>query len=106
MYITGINNPNIITPYVLETCIPVWHIFGIRCVERDALESHLKEKGIGTNKHYPIPIHMQECYRDLDIPKGTLPIAEEISRTELSLPMYFGMTDEEVQFVIDAVNMF
>ena len=62
--------------------------------------------GIGTNKHYPIPIHLQECYADLELSQGDLPIAEEISRTELSLPMFYGLTDEEVQYVIDSVNSF
>lgn len=106
MYSDGIVNPKVTTPFVCEDCIPVWHIYGIRCAERDALEKHLNEKGIGTNKHYPIPMHMQECYKDLNIPQGALPIAEEISSTELSIPMYYGMTDEEVQYVIDAINDF
>jgi len=86
--------------------IPVWHIFGIRCEERDRLETYLNEKGIGTNKHYPIPIHLQECYKDLGYKKGDFPIAEEISRTELSIPMYYGMTDDEITYVIESVNEF
>lgn len=106
MYTEGITNSKIITPYVREDCVPVWHIYGIRCRERNLLEKHLADKEIGTNKHYPIPIHLQECYQDLAIPKGALPIAEEISNTELSLPMYYGMTDSEIQYVIDAVNSF
>ncbi len=103
-YTEGIKNPKIIVPFVLEDCVPVWHIYGIRCVEREKLELHLNKKGIGFNKHYPIPMHLQECYKDLNIVKGTLPIAEEISNTELSIPLYYGMTDEEVQYVIDALN--
>lgn len=106
LYTSGINNPKIITPVVKEECKPVWHIYGVRCKERDALEKHLNDKGIGTNKHYPIPMHMQDCYKDLGIKQGELPIAEEISATELSLPMYYGMTDEQVQYVIDAINDF
>lgn len=106
MYTDGIKNPKVITPYVMSECMPVWHIYGIRCNEREALEKHLNEKGIGTNKHYPIPMHMQGCYSDLGIKKGALPIAEEISSTELSIPMYYGMKDEEVQYVIDAINAF
>ncbi|MBQ8084726.1 MAG: DegT/DnrJ/EryC1/StrS family aminotransferase [Lachnospiraceae bacterium] len=106
LYTDGIKNDNVITPYVPEYAVPVWHIYGIRCKDRDALERHLNDKGIGTNKHYPIPMHMQECYKDLNIPQGALPIAEEISATELSLPMYYGMTDKEVQYVIDAINDF
>ena len=106
LYTEGIKNDKVITPYVPEYAVPVWHIYGIRCAERDELEKHLNDKGIGTNKHYPIPMHMQECYKDLNIPQGALPIAEEISSTELSIPMYYGMTDEEVQYVIDAINAF
>lgn len=106
MYTKSINNPKVITPYVLPDCVPVWHIYGIRCAERDALEKHLNDKGIGTNKHYPISMHLQEAYKDMNIPKGALPIAEEISATELSIPMYYGMTDEEIQYVIDAINEF
>ena len=103
-YTSGITNPKVSTPYVLSDCVPVWHVYGIRCKERSELESHLNEKGIVTNKHYPIPMHLQDCYKDLNIVKGSLPIAEEISCTELSLPMYYGMTDEEIQYIIDAVN--
>lgn len=106
LYSEGIKNPKVITPYVMPDCTPVWHIYGIRCNEREALEKHLNAKGIGTNKHYPIPMHMQGCYSDLSINEGTLPIAEEISRTELSIPMYYGMEDNEIQYVIDAINEF
>lgn len=106
MYTERIENPKVTTPYVHPDCVPVWHIYGIRCADRVALEKHLNEKGIGTNKHYPIPMHLQECYKDLNIPQGALPIAEEISATELSIPMYYGMTDKEIQYVVDAINEF
>ncbi len=105
-YLEGITNPKIILPYVPEFATPVWHLFAVRCQNRDELAQHLADKGIGTNKHYPIPMHLQDCYADLNIPQGSLPIAEEISATELSLPMYYGMTDEEVDCVIAAVNAF
>lgn len=105
-YLEGIKNSEIILPYVIDDVIPVWHIFAIRCQRRDELESYLKENGIGTNKHYPIPMHLQECYKDLGYKKGDFPIAEEISETELSLPMYYGMTDEEIQYVIEKINDF
>ena len=105
-YLAGITNPKLILPYVPEYAQPVWHLFAVRCSRRDALAQYLADKGIGTNKHYPIPMHLQDCYRDLGIAQGSLPIAEEISATELSLPMYYGMTDPEIQYVIDAVNAF
>lgn len=105
-YLTGIKNSAIILPVVPDYAVPVWHVFAIRCENREALVKYLANKGIGTNQHYPIPMHLQSCYKDLGITEGSLPIAELISRTELSLPMYYGMTDEEVQYVIDAVNIF
>jgi len=105
-YYAGIQNEQIILPKRMDEVKHVYHIFGIRCAHRNALETYLAEKGIMTNKHYPIPMHLQKAYEDLQIPKGALPIAEEISDTELSIPMYYGMTDEEVQYVIDVLNQF
>ncbi len=105
-YLAKINNPQVILPFVPEYATPVWHIFGVRCNRRDELERYLNEAGIGTNKHYPIPMHLQECYKDLGFKRGDFPIAEEISATELSIPMYYGMTDDEVQYVIDQLNEF
>ena len=105
-YLNEIDNPVVILPYVISDVVPVWHIFAIRCERRNELEKFLNENGIGTNKHYPIPMHLQECYKDLDYKKGDFPIAEEISNMELSLPMYYGMTDEEIQYVVDTVNRF
>ncbi len=105
-YLSGIKNDKIILPKVKDDCLPVWHIFGIRCQEKEALEKHLNEREIGTNMHYPIPVHLQACYKDLGYVQGDFPRAEIISRTELSLPMYYGMTDEQIEFVIEAVNSF
>lgn len=105
-YMEGIENPFITLPYVPEYANPVWHIFGIRCDRRDELEMFLKENGIGTNKHYPIPMHLQECYKSLGFKEGDFPIAEEISKTELSLPLYYGMTDEEIEYVVGRINDF
>lgn len=105
-YLSGITNSEVVLPFVIDDAIPVWHIFGIRCNKRDELEKHLNDNGIGTNKHYPIPMHLQKCYENLGYKKGDFPIAEEISATELSLPMYYGMTDEDVDFVINTINKF
>ncbi len=105
-YLEGLHNPKVVLPWVLPGCEHVWHVFAIRCEARDALAAFLTEKGIGVNKHYPIPMHLQGCYEDLNIPRGSLPIAEKISATQLSIPMYYGMTDEQVQYVIDAINSF
>ena len=105
-YISGINNDNICLPSVQYNMTHVWHVFAIRCETRDELRSYLDKNGIGTNIHYPVPIHLQECYRELGYKKGALHIAECISKTELSLPMFYGMTDSEIDEVIRAVNSY
>lgn len=105
-YLSEIRNPGLVLPYVMEGVEPVWHIFAVRCQERDRLAEYLEQNGISTNKHYPIPMHLQGAYRELNIPKGALPIAEEISATQLSLPMYYGMTDEEISYVVEKLNDF
>ena len=103
-YLNEIDNPLIGLPKVADDCTHVYHIFAVRTDDRESLEKHLADNGIGTNKHYPIPIHLQEAYKDLQIEKGALPIAEEISSTQLSLPMYYGMKEEEISYVIDKIN--
>lgn len=105
-YAAGMHNPLVQLPTVAPGCEPVWHIYAVRCDVRDALEAHLNAQGVGTNKHYPTPIHLQHAYRDLGLHVGDLPIAEALSATELSLPMYYGMTDAQIDRVIDAVNGF
>lgn len=106
-YFAGITNPLVKLPLKSDDVFEhIYHVFVIRCKERDKLEEYLNSKEIGTVKHYPIPMHRQLAYKDLGISEGELPIAEEISRTVLSLPMYYGMTDEEIQYVVKNINEF
>lgn len=105
-YLNEINNPNVILPYVMPECEHVWHVFAVRSDRREELANYLEDLGIGVNKHYPIAMHMQECYKDLGIKEGELPIAEEISATQLSLPLFYGMTEEEIDYVINSINSF
>jgi len=106
-YFAGITNDKIILPMKPDADFGhVYHVFVVRCEQRDALERHLAKHGVETVKHYPIPMHLQECYADLGYKRGNFPIAEEISDTVLSLPMYYGMTEEQVQYVIDVINQF
>ena len=106
-YFEGIKNPLIKLPLPpSEDFSHIYHVFVIRCDRRDELEKYLLENEIGTVKHYPIPIHLQEAYKNLGIKKSELPIAEKISKTVLSLPMYYGMTDEQIDYVIGIINNF
>lgn len=106
-YLSEITNDLIKLPlHISEDYDHIYHVFVIRCDKRDELEKYLNDKGIGTVKHYPIPMHLQKAYEELKIPEGALPIAEEISKTVLSIPMYYGMTDEEIDYVINTINNF
>lgn len=105
-YLAEINNSKIVLPTEMSYAKHVYHIFAIRSDKRDELEKHLNNNGIGTNKHYPIPIHLQDAYIDLGIKEGILPIAEEISKTELSIPIYYGMDKEKIDLVINVCNQY
>ena len=84
----------------------VFHIFPVFCDERDALRSYLEAAGIHTLIHYPIPIHLQKAYASLGYQKGDFPAAEKLAETEISLPLYPGMTEEEIAYMIETLNRF
>lgn len=106
-YLDEIKNPFVALPMQNdEVYQSVWHVFAIMCKQRDDLRNYLKSKGIDTGCHYPVPIHLQKAYVSLNMPKGTLPVAEEISRCELSIPLYYGLTNDQVSYIIDSINGF
>lgn len=103
-YLAELKNDNIILPEIREGATHIWHQFVIRTSRRQELIDYLNDKEIGTIIHYPIPPHMSEAYQYLQIPKGSLPITEEYAETVLSIPLYNGMTNEEQDYVIEAIN--
>jgi len=82
----------------------VWHLYVVRTLKRDAFAEALKQSGIGTLVHYPIPPHLQVAYRDLSMGEGGFPIAESMADEVLSLPIWPGMPDAMQQIVIDSVR--
>lgn len=101
-YLSGIKNPKITLPIIGPERNHIWHIFPVLCETRDDLKRYLSEAGIGTACHYPISVADQECYRNDHLAKT--PIARKIAAQELSLPMFIGMTDEQIQYVVDMLN--
>lgn len=106
IYIKNIKNKDIVLPFNIKGSNPVWHIFAIRCKKRSELKKYLKDNNVDTLVHYPIPIHMQKAYRDLGYTKGDFHIAEKISDQVLSLPMWYGMSVEEIKYVVNLINDF
>ncbi len=105
-YTQEIENPLLQLPQIPKGSTCIWHQYVIRCEERDRLIQYLNEKEIGTIIHYPIPPHLAEAYRYLGHSKGFLPYTEKLAETVLSIPMYNGMTKEEQDYVIEALNNF
>lgn len=103
-YLLEIKNPMLRLPVIGADRTHIWHIFPVFCDERDRLREYLADRGIGTVCHYPIAICDQECYAGYGLPKQ--PLARKIAASELSIPMFIGMTDEEISYVIDALNEF
>lgn len=105
-YSNEINNPKIRLPKVADGATCVWHQYVITCDERDRLVDYLNEKEIGTIIHYPLSPHLQECYKYLGHEEGEFPITEKLANTVLFIPMYNGMTEEEQNYIINAINAY
>lgn len=104
-YLQEIHHDMIELPVTSPNGNHIYHIFAVRTKQRDRLEEWLMSHEIGFGKHYPIPIYKQPAY-EREFIGDEYPIADEISETELSLPMYYGMTDEQIDSVIRVLNDF
>jgi dTDP-4-amino-4,6-dideoxygalactose transaminase len=98
--------PGVILPVELPASKAVYHLYVIRTKDRDALVAHLSANGINTGLHYPMPVHLQKCYKHWGYRKGDLPITEQAATEILSLPMFPGLTLEQQQSVASAVGAF
>ena len=108
LYYNGIKNPLITLPDMLPDAQNVYHLFPILCEKRNELQAYLKENGVGTVIHYPIPPYKQECYakETWNMPQLVRPITDKIHDAELSLPIGPTIAEEDVKFIINAINSF
>jgi dTDP-4-amino-4,6-dideoxygalactose transaminase len=91
-------------PPVAAGSEPVWHLFVIRTANPESLAAHLHERGIATGRHYPRPVHLAPAYEFLRLGEGAFPVAERIAHECLSLPVFPGITDEQLAAVCSAVE--
>jgi dTDP-4-amino-4,6-dideoxygalactose transaminase len=96
----------VVTPFCPDFARSVYHLYVIRVRERDALQKHLAKSGIGTGIHYPVPLHLQEAYRNLQYPRGSFPICERVASEILSLPMYPQLRSDQIQRVAGEIASF
>lgn len=103
-YLTEIDNALIELPAIGNKRAHVWHVFAIRSDKRDALRNYLESHGVCTNCHYPVTIADQGAYSEDEL--EVTDFARKLANTELSLPLYYGMTDEEIDYVVGLLNAF
>jgi dTDP-4-amino-4,6-dideoxygalactose transaminase len=84
----------------------VYNQYTIRVSRRDDLRSYLKDKGIGTEIYYPLPMHLQNCYKDLGYKKGSFPVSEQAAEQVLSLPIYAELSESQLAYVVDSIAEF
>jgi dTDP-4-amino-4,6-dideoxygalactose transaminase len=91
-------------PKEAEWAKHVYHLYVVRCENRTKLQEALKNKGIATGIHYPIPLHLQPAYANLELTKGVFPVTEECAETVLSLPMYPELTGEQIETITETIK--
>lgn len=106
MYRTGIINKKIIIPEEYKEAYHVYHLFPILVEDRDRFQKYLKDHGVNTQIHYPIPPYVAECYKEWGYKWSDFPNAERFARQEVSLPIYAGIQNCEIQYVIDVINQY
>ena len=105
LYIDGLGHSGLALPYVPDWAEPVWHLFVVRSVQRDALQQALTQRGVTTLIHYPIPPHRQKAYAQTGLSGSEFPIAERLASEILSLPIGPHLAQDEVGEVIKQVSL-
>lgn len=94
------NKSNLILPFVDPDATSAWAQYSVRVKDRDKMQAKLKEKGIPTAVHYPMPLHLQECFSYLGYKQGDFPISEIVAQEIMSLPMNPYLTDDEIEYIV------
>jgi dTDP-4-amino-4,6-dideoxygalactose transaminase len=97
---------HVTVPFEPDYSKSVYHLYVVRTENRDALAEHLKSQGVSTGFHYPLPLHLQRCYRDWGYASGSLPETERAAAGILSLPMFPGLTTKQQQAVAAGIEAF
>lgn len=102
----GLPEYGVALPVERRHCRHVYHQYVVRAPRRDELRRFLTQRGIGTAVYYPVPLHLQDCFRDLGYVEGDLPHAETAARESLALPIYPGLTRDQQAYVVESIAAF
>lgn len=106
LYLKGITNKKITKPIIRKNNTHVWHLFVVRTKNRSDFQKYLLENKINTLIHYPIAIHNQKAYSDCGYTDKDLPVASQIANEVISLPLYYGLTNKEIKYIINTINKY
>lgn len=104
LYNKLINNANVIKPEEAKYVESVYHLYMIQVEDRDSFRTYMETKGITTGVYYPVPLHLQEVYKDLGYKEGDLPICEKIGPKAVAIPMYPELTEEQIKYIAETIN--
>ena len=102
-YLETLTSGELRMPVIDQRAESVWHLFVGRVADREAFQQRLKDEGIATGVHYPVPLHLQPAYEHMKMPEGALPVTEKVAAEVVSLPMYPELTLTQLESVVDAV---
>ncbi|HNX90784.1 MAG TPA: DegT/DnrJ/EryC1/StrS family aminotransferase [Candidatus Omnitrophota bacterium] len=96
----------VVTPKVAKECVHTYHQYMLATDKRDALMKHLNDNGVASRIYYPVPLHIQPCYKDLGYKNGSMPVSEKAACAVLSLPIYPELTGEQIKYITDTIKAF
>lgn len=105
-YDAALSGLPISTPKIDDGNAHTYHQYTLVTDRRDELMKHLNDSGVGSRVYYPVPMHLQPCYKDLGYKEGAFPISERISKQALSVPVYPELTEEKIEYIISTVREF
>ena len=104
IYDESLKDTDLVTPFVDENNVPVYHMYILQSEEREAILGKLKENGVATGVYYPVPLHLQKVYKNLGYKEGDMPVAEYLSHRTFAIPVYPELTKEQVDYVIKSIK--
>ena len=104
VYNRELKNSEVVIPIVREENEHIYHQYVLQSEDREAILNKLKEKGVATGVYYPVPLHLQKVYADLGYKEGDMPVAEYLSHRTFAIPVYPELTEEQVNYIVDAIK--
>ena len=104
IYNEALHNTNLVTPVTRDYVEPVYHMYVLQSENREEVLEKLKEAGIATGVYYPVPLHLQKCYKNLGYKEGDMPVSEYLSHRTFAIPVYPELTKEQVDYIISKIK--